>query len=275
MFNLRKNLIIIIFLLSSIFVVLLFLNLNASWRKQEARILNPGKETAANLPKKISRGKMKFFELKNVSGRIVFYEENDSIVYESGPDGRDKRELVRIPGALKIVFSPSGNGLIAAISEKGVLKNYYFDLEDNKRKEMPKNAENIVFSPDGEQIVYYFRDKETDEAGIFTAGPDGSKAMNIFKTRINQLRLLWVKPDLIFLYSEADRRSTIFSMTANGKDFQKVSEEEFNRYHKNDSEEISILRELGIETVDSKLSPLKDYLIFIDAADGKLYSLKL
>ncbi|MBI4117387.1 MAG: hypothetical protein HY451_01760, partial [Parcubacteria group bacterium] len=131
MTGVRKNLIIIIFLLIGTAIILLFLNLNPSWRKQQAEILDYSPEPT-NLPKKISRGTVNFFEL-NGSGKVIFYEEGDSIVYEADLSGKNKKELVRIPGALKIVFSSSGRELIAATSEKNVLKNYYFDLKNNKK----------------------------------------------------------------------------------------------------------------------------------------------
>lgn len=258
MANFRKNLIVIIFFLTGTLIILLFLNLNSSWKKQEAEILD-NYSIPVNLPKKISRGMVKFFEL--TGSRVVFYEESDSIVYEAGFDGKNKKELARIPGVLKIVFSPLGYELIATVSaEKNTLKNYYFDLKNNKRIELPKDAEDIVFSPDSREIAYYFYNDKTGEGGISIANPDGSDSKTIFRTRIKNPILIWPQNDLVVFYlKEGGNQSLAFSIKPDGKEFQRISQEEYNSYSKDDSK---------------KTSRLKDFLLFLNAEDGRLYSLK-
>lgn len=259
MTDVRKNLVIIIFLLTGAITTLLFLNLNSSWRKQKAEVLD-NYVVPANLPKKISKGLVNFFEL-NGSNKVVFYEESDSIVYEANLNGKNKKELARIPNALKIVFSPLGYKLIAVVSEKNTLKNYYFDLKNNKKVELPKDARNLVFSPDSRKIAYYFYDDKAGEGDISIANPDGSGFIIIFKTRIKNPILIWPQNDLIVFYlKEEDNQFLAFSIRPDGKEFQRLSEEEYNFYSKDNSK---------------KISHLKDFLLFLDAKDGKLYSLGL
>ena len=249
-----------IFLLSGALLVLLFLNFSPSWKKQGALISDPQDSVPANLPKKISRGRVNFFELGG-SGKVVFYEESDSTVYEADLDGKNKKELARIPGVLKMVFSPLGYELEAKVSEKNTLKNYYFDLKNNKRIELPKNAESLVFSPDGREITYYSYNNQTGEGGISTADPDGSDSKTIFKTRIKNPILIWPQDNLIVFYlKEEGNQPLVFSIRPDGKEFQKLSEEEYNFYSKENSK---------------KISPLKDFILFLNAEDGKLYSLKI
>lgn len=260
MADIRKNLIIIIFLLTGTVISLLFLNLNSSWKKQQAEILDSS-SVPANLPKKISRGLVNFFELSG-SNKVVFYEKSDSFIYEVDLDGKNKKELVRIPGVLKIVFSPLGYELVATVSaEKNILKNYYFDLKNSKRTELSEDAESIIFSPDGGKTAYYFYDDKTGEGNILIANHDGSDSKTIFRTRIKNPILIWPQDDLIVFYlKEEGDQSLAFSIRPDGKEFQRISQEEYNSYSKDNSK---------------KTSRLKDFIIFLNAEDGRLYSLKL
>ncbi len=277
MADVRKNLIILTFVLSGVLASLLVLNFQKIEKGQRAEILNARPETLSRFPVKISRGMVNFFNLSGGSGKVVFYEESDSMIYEAGFDARNKKELARIPDALKIVFSPKGYELVAAVSEKGIIKNYYFDLNDDKRAALPKEIENVVFSPDGGKMAYYLYNRLTGEGNISVAKPDGGDAATIFRTRIKNLGLLWPESNLIILYSAENEKNQplAFSITPVGLEFQRISREELNSRLKGGPEETSVLQELGIETIDSRLSPLKDYLIFINAKDGKLYSLKI
>lgn len=269
----RKNLIIMIFLLTGAAVILLFLNLNSSWKNGQAEILD-SRPASANLPKKISRGRVKFFGL--TGSKVIFYEESDFTVYEAGLDGKNKKELARVPDVLKIVFSPSDYEFVAAVSEKNILKSYYFDLKNNKRAELPKDAEDAVFSPDGRKIAYYFYDNEAGEGKISIAHPDGSDSETIFKTRIKNLNLIWPQNDLVVFYpKEKNDQPLAFSIKPDGKEFQKLTKEELILYTGNEIKETKALEELGIKIAVAKLSSFKDYLIFLNAEDGKLYSFRI
>jgi len=274
MADIKKNLIIIIILLTGAVIVLLFFNFSSSWKIERAEILD-NYPAPANLPKKISRGAVIFFELEG-SNKVLFYEKSDSTIYEADLNGKNKKELVRIPGILKMAFSPIGYELIAAVSEKNTLKNYYFDLKNSKRTELPKEVEDPIFSPDSRKIAYYSYNNGTGEGGISTAAPDGSDSKTIFRTRIKNPILIWPQNDLIVFYlKEGVGQSSAFSIRPDGGEFQRLTEEELFFYTNQEIEKTRIIKELGIKTNIAKLSLLKDYLIFINAEDGKLYSFGL
>jgi len=273
MTDVRKNLVIIIFFLSGIFLVLLFLNFNAPWKKQGAAVLETQNGVGTNLPKKISKGRVISFEVKN-SGKIIFYEASDLTVYEADPDGRNKKELARIPNASEIIFNPNGKGLVAEISENGGSLTAYFDLENNRKAELPKNIRSADFSPDGEKLASYFYDAKTGRGSISISEPDGSNFENIFWTRIGNLNLAWPENQLLLLYSKSGG-SPAFSIMPDGNKFRKLSEEESSYYFNLGKEKSNILQEMGIEAAETKISPLADELIFLNARDGKLYSLRL
>ena len=77
------------------------------------------------------------------------------------------------------------------------------------------------------------------------------------------------------MYPAGDDPSLAFSIAPDGKEFQRISEKELNSYLEEGPKEMNILKNLGLETINVKLSPLKDYLIFVNAKDKKLYSLKI
>jgi len=277
MTDIRKNLIVIIFLLSATMIALLFLNLNKSWKNRSALIIESQSGQSVNLPKKISKGRVNFFSLNGFSEKIIFYDESDYMVYESGYDGKMKKEVARIPGVLEMIFGPKGEDAIAAISESGNLKRYYFDLGNDSRTALNQNIKSVAFSPDGRKIAYYFYDGRLAEGNISVSDPDGSGFKNIFKTRIEDLEISWPNDGLIVFRSKKEVNLFVFSISPEGENFRRLTEEESAAAfgEKIAGAEKEIFENLDIDALKIKLSPLKNYIIFINSSDGKLYSLGL
>lgn len=272
MMDARKNLIILIFVLAGILAVLLFLNSQKlSPSGQKAQILDNQDSAAKIYPTRLSGGTVDSFGLKSGTDKIVFYEKTDSAIYEISFAGKDKKELAIIPNVSEAIFSPSGKEIIAAVPEKSILKKAYFDLQNNRRVNLHQDIKNVAFSPSGEKIVYSFQEEGKDEIGIFIARPDGSNFVNIFKTRIGSIRILWPKDETIVFYST---ENTGFSIKPDGKEFKRLSQEELSSYLNLGTKEKEFLQSLEIKATNIKTSPLGDYLIFINVKDGKLYSLK-
>lgn len=269
----RRNLIILTFILTGVLISLLVLNFQELRKNQKAQILNTG-YSLNNLPVKISKGPINSFDFENSSNKIVFYEKLDSMVYETGLDGKNKKELVKIPGASEILFSPNDTELIATIKDAGGIGKAYFNLEKNQKIKLDKRIKNSAFSPDGKKIVYHFYDELVNQGNISISNPDGSDFINIFRTRSKNLKILWPENDLIVFYPETENNEILaFSIKPDGKEFLKLSEEEYLIYSNQKPKE-EILKNLEIEALNIKLDPLEIYLIFINAKDGKLYFLK-
>jgi Tol biopolymer transport system component len=270
--NERKNLIILTAVLIGILISLLALNFQGFRKDQKAQIIETD-DNFNNPPLRISKGSVNYFSLKNGANKIIFYEKIDSMVYEADSDGRNKKEVARIPNAYEITYSPAGTELIIVIKEKDGDEKSYFNLETNQKVRLDKRIKNTVFSPDGKNIAYLFYDEKSGEGNISVSKPNGSDFKIIFKTRNDDFKVLWPKNDLIVFYSGKTNKISSFSIRPDGTEFQKLPESEYFVYSDEKSEEI--LKELKIEAADAKLSPLKDYLIFVNANDRKLYSLKL
>ena len=270
----RKNLTTLTFVLFGVLVSLLVLNFQELNKNQKAQILNTG-GSLNNLPIKISKGPVNSFYLKSSSNKIVFYEKIDSMIYEATLDGKNKKEMVRITGASEILFSPNEIELIATIKDKDGIGKTYFNLEKNKKIKLDGRIKSAAFSPDGANLAYFFYDERYDEGNISISKPDGSDFMNIFKTRSKNLKLLWPAKDLIVFYPETENSEILaFSIKPDGKEFRKLPEAEYLIYLNQKPKE-EILKNLGIEASNIKLDLLESHLVFINAKDGKLYSLKI
>lgn len=247
MIDARKNLIVLILILTATLVSLVWLNFSKIEKDQSAQTLVKRYVPQNSLSIKLSRGKVDYFTVSSRS-RIVFYEKLDSIIYESDLDGTNKKALTKIPNASEIVFSPDGRKVITLISGR----KYFFDLTGNQRVELDRKIQTVVFSPNSEKIAFYLPDGN----GVFVSNPDGSNPSAILKTRFESLKLLWPS-DLIIFNSEEDNFSfKAFSITPEGKDFKKISPEEFNPHAQNAQSE-------------------DEYSIFVNPDDGRLYSLRL
>ncbi len=285
MTDVRKNLIVLALILIGILLTLVVFNLglgpgnprsrtSGSLRGgQKAQILNT--ENSRVYPSKLSKSEVNFFNVKSRINKVIFYEEIDSIVYETDFEGRGKKEITKIPNVAEIIFSPNGKELIAWLNERRIIRAAYFEIFENKKLYLPEGVRAAAFSPDGLKIAYHFYNTETGEGNIFISGPDGSNPTNIFKTRISNLKILWPDNNLIIFYTTAETGLIAFSITPDGKEFKRINEEDISFYLGQNIKEKTILDKLGIGASEVKLSPLADYLIFINKDDGKLYSLKI
>lgn len=252
----RKNLISLVLVLTVTTAVLLFLNLRG-FERTPAALLTP-----EPIPVKLSRSEVNFFTVGKISNKAIFYESLDSIVYETDLDGRNKKEWARVPGAKEIVFSPDGRKMVASFSERGETRKYRFDLVENKKIALDPKTKAAAFSPDGSMAAYYFYDDGTGEGGIRIAGPDDQE-IEILKTRIRSADLSWPEEEVIVF--------STFAVRPDGKGFQTL--EKTNAV--SDSETAKILEGFGIEASAVQTSAFGNYLVYVNAKDKKLYSLKV
>lgn len=269
MADVRKNLILLIFVLTGMVFVLLFLNFRGVGRsEQKAEILDSSWPDLGHFPAKLSKSGVAFFNLDKSSNKVVFYEELDSIVYETVIDGKNKKEISRIPGIKEIVFSPDGRQIIASVSERGELKKYYFNLIENKRVALDPKTKTAAFSPDGSKIAYHIYDDDSGEGSISVAEPGDPKLALIFKTRIRDLDLAWPEENIIVI--EQKETGASFALKPGGNALEKL-----DAAKPAGSEEISILENLGIEASTTEVNLLGNYIVYLNAKDRRLYSLKI
>lgn len=213
----KKNLTILIFVLSVILAFLLFLNFKKPLVRQKAQIFQEKTEEKSSGPIKIGKSGVEFFALANQASEIIFYEKNNSTIYKSDFLGKTK-PISKIPEASKIFFSQNGKEIIAEINSKKI----YFNLFDNKRNELDKNIKNLAFSPDGRKIVYHYFDPNTQEGDIAIAYPTEPNFDILFKTRVPDLEIIWPKNEFIVFYLKKDAQNDLFIFDLNKKALKKI-----------------------------------------------------
>lgn len=271
--DIRKNLIILVFVLSGVVITLLIFNFGKTNQNKKAGIVNTRSNILENLPLKLSKATVSSFEFKNKLSKVTFYEEIDSIIYEVDLDGKNKKEIARLPDASVVNFSPSSKEIIATIYERGILRKNYFDLEDNKKVQLDKDIKKSAFSPDGLKIVSYSYNDSLKQGSISVSRPDGSEPIIILKIRMKDLEIFWPGIDMIVFYStNQNGLLEAFSLKPNGKELKKLAKEEIDFYLSRG--DAKVLQGLGIEAIVAKVSPLGDFLIFVNKKDKKLYSLR-
>lgn len=180
MLDLRKNLIVITFLLIGVVLALLYLNFKTPWKNQSAKILdNAGFATS---PQRISLGKVNFFKLSSGSEKIIFYEELDSIIYESTLDGRNKKEIARVKlpkNIKKVAFSPDGRKIAHSNQGSVIIANP--DGSESKEILKTRIKEFELFWPEEEIILIKL---ENDKQILFSIDPQGSNLRKLTEAEI-------------------------------------------------------------------------------------------
>ena len=267
--DLRKNLILLTFVLTGMVFLLVFLNFQRNNRSgQKAEILDSFLPSHDYFPIKLSKSEVNFFNFGRSSDKIVFYEELDSIIYETFIDGKNKKEISRIPGIKEIVFSLDARQIIASVSERGEVKKYYFNLIENKRVALDPKTKTAAFSPDGSKIAYHIYDNGSGEGSVSLAEPGNSKLTIIFKTRIRDLDLAWPEENMIVIHKKETGDS--FAVKPGGNALEKLDAPK-----PAGSEGISILENLGIEASTTEVNILGNQIVYLNAKDKKLYSLRI
>jgi len=229
----RKNLFILITVLFILILTWVVLNFQRGKRDfQKAQIYQNQEKQVDEIEKiaytkeksiiRLSKSEILNYRLLN-DGNILFYEKANSSVYKTDPRGKDLKIIANVPNVSEIIFSSDGNSLIVTDNERG--DKFFFDLVNNKKVELNKNIKSVAFSPDGKKIAYHFYDPQTKMGNISISKPDGSDFINIFKTRVPELTIMWPKEDLIMFYrSDLKNITDLFVINPDGKDFRKIFE---------------------------------------------------
>lgn len=134
--------------------------------------------------------------------RVRYFDPNAKQLKEA----ELRAELVRtlseaVPAtAFRVHWSPiSDNAIVEYLGE---FENRLVSLvnpETGSSTPLNPNIRSVVWSPDGAQIAYQFRNDDSGENAIFVSRPDTSSRRQIVPIQILDAKLFWISPDLLVI----------------------------------------------------------------------------
>ena len=108
-----------------------------------------------------------------------------------------------------ILFSPTRDeAIVWHQDQSGGLAPFWYDFKNGSKKEIDKNYENIVWSPDGKTIVYQYYNIQTGLVDMSIANHDGGNWHRLVKLDFSNVGFYWVKKDEILLYHKLSEIGT-------------------------------------------------------------------
>ena len=278
---------------SSLFSSSVLLNLlDVSWSPDKNRVIvlfNQGGEIKKGFYDHKTRQSvsladgLKSFAWSPDSGEIAyqFINSNESNISISNPDGSGWKTIFETKIKDLIVEWPQNSRISIRTRSSGLAPSvvYLIDADNGKFEKIIQETFGLAFlwSPLGNKALY----SETDENGknlklkVFDVDSRSSKDLN-FSTLPE--KCAWSKDNkTIFCAVPEEIPSPLILPDDYYKN--KISfDDVFWRFNLETGERINILKDKETVAVDAKallLSPLEDYLLFINQKDGRLYSLSL
>jgi len=245
------------------------------------------------------------------SQKVKYYLKSNGNVFESSFDGSQSTRISSniLPNLLKVLWSPNKDKVIAIFEEDGLLKKYLYNYNTGVSVSLDRNIRWVAWSPTENKIAYQYYDPRTENNNISTANPDGCrsplgdkllfsetdnrgknlklKIADLTKSTINELNFVTLPEKCV--WSQDDRTlfcavpKNISALATLPDDYYKglVSfADNFWIINLDTQEKIQIYLPTDEEAAsyDARellLSPLEDYLLFINKKDGLLYTLHL
>lgn len=109
---------------------------------------------------------------------LMYYDPRTGKFYKINPDGTGKTELSdqQFPSVDKISWSPKKDKAIISFPDN---TNILYDFSKKQQITLPGEWEDIVFSPEGEQVAFKHIATNEDDRWLAIANPDGTQIQAI------------------------------------------------------------------------------------------------
>jgi len=232
--NLRKNLLVLIFILAVAIISILLIELEVISPKKSSQVIGfeqeKNTEPEAVLTTLSQNGVINPTISRDGKG-IKFYEKNTGYAFSIDFDGNNETKISsnKLLSLYKIIWSPTKQEVIGFFNDSGGLRKTYYSYITQKASNLEKNIYDLAFSPQGDKIVYSLYDSASEAGGIYISKPDGTNPVKILSTRIQNLRVSWANNDFIYTYKESSNEGVdIFVLSVDGKIFEKIIRNVFN-----------------------------------------------
>lgn len=168
-------------------------------------------------------------QLNTESGKLVYYDAETDLFYESGQDGSDPRQLStqEFPDAKSITFANTGRKAVVEFPDSTKI---IYDFDAQKQYPLPKEAADFSFSPDGGQIAYKYLPSNVEDRWIVAANIDtsGLKFIEQIGDEANNVDVNWSpKGDVVatFRKSASSGSQEIFFIGQDHENFKSAETE--------------------------------------------------
>ena len=162
---------------------------------------------------------------------IKYYLKNDGRVAKSNFDGSSSAvaQNTALPDLYWAVWSPDKKKVLSFFKTPSAVKRYSFDYNSRQGVVLSENIKSAAFSPSGEKIVYQYVKEQNQQNDIAVANADTSNWKIIFQTRLENLVVLWPRPDKIYLLDmpSGAKKGSLFSLSYPAGDFKKIVSDKF------------------------------------------------
>jgi hypothetical protein len=136
--------------------------------------------------------------LNQESDRVIYYDKKTGQVFRISFDGKiwERISDTEINGLSNITWALSRNRIIIEQKLGKKINKYVYDHEKGRKYNLSDNISDVIFSPDGNRILYHYWDLQK-ESNIAIANYDGTNWKPLIPSEMKGLKIAWPRRDTI------------------------------------------------------------------------------
>ena len=160
---------------------------------------------------------------------VVYYDPITKKFYRVSKDGKSRIELSSqiFPDVTNIVWSPSKDSAIITFPDQSKI---LFNFSNGTQATLPKEWDDITFSPQGNQVAYKFITTDVNNRWLAVSQPDGSESVGVEPLGDNDedVQVAWSPDNQIvglFHKSSSDTQEEVIPIGFHGENFKSFAVE--------------------------------------------------
>ncbi len=136
--------------------------------------------------------------LNKESDRVIYYNKETGQVFRISFDGKiwERISDAKIDRLFDITWALSRNRVIIEQKLGKKINKYVYDHEKRRKYNLSDNIGDVVFSPDGNRILYHYWDSRK-ESNVAIANYDGTNWESLILSEMKGLKIAWPRRDTI------------------------------------------------------------------------------